>query len=67
MPYSSPLAIMETQSEEETCATETHASASTALNCPYCAQHLIPNEVHGHTACFACGQVIEGCCGDGLG
>jgi hypothetical protein len=36
-------------------------------NCPACGQHLVPNDVHGHIACFACGQTIEGCCGDGIG
>lgn len=36
--------------------------------CPMCGTTpFIPNEVHGHVACFQCGQTVEACCNGDIG
>lgn len=61
MPYNSAEELIDTLTHMKT--DKPCVSTYQETNCPYCAQHLVPNDVHGHISCFACGQIIDACCG----
>ena len=33
--------------------------------CPFCAEPLKEEQMHGHYVCLSCKQITSGCCGDG--